>query len=74
MKRYDLPTPQTISEGLQSFGYIPDANTANVLYYAMVLEKPLLIEGPAGAGKTELAKRSEIPGQGSDPAAMLRGH
>jgi len=56
MKRYDLPTPQTISEGLQSFGYIPDANTANVLYYAMVLEKPLLIEGPAGAGKTELAK------------------
>ncbi|QBX55199.1 MoxR family ATPase [Nocardioides seonyuensis] len=37
-------------------GYLADPATALTAYLAGVLEKPLLIEGPAGVGKTELAK------------------
>ena len=36
--------------------YIADAAIATALYLAMALGKPLLIEGPAGVGKTEIAK------------------
>ena len=36
--------------------YIADASVATALYLSMVLGKPLLIEGPAGVGKTEIAK------------------
>ena len=36
--------------------YIADAAIATSLYLSMVLGKPLLIEGPAGVGKTEIAK------------------
>lgn len=45
-----------IIKGLREYCYIPDENTARVLNYSLILNKPLLIEGPAGAGKTELAK------------------
>ena len=34
----------------------PDAAVATSLYLAMALGKPLLVEGPAGVGKTEIAK------------------
>src|SRR5690606_18074934 len=37
-------------------GYLADAATATTTYLAGALEKPLLLEGPAGVGKTELAK------------------
>ena len=36
--------------------YIADAAVATALYLSMALAKPLLIEGPAGVGKTEIAK------------------
>jgi MoxR-like ATPase len=36
--------------------YVADAAIATALYLSMVLGKPLLIEGPAGVGKTEIAK------------------
>lgn len=36
--------------------YIADAAVATALYLSMTLGKPLLIEGPAGVGKTEIAK------------------
>ena len=36
--------------------YICDKNIATVVYVATKLEKPVLVEGPAGVGKTELAK------------------
>ncbi len=36
--------------------YIADADIATALYLSMALGKPLLIEGPAGVGKTEIAK------------------
>lgn len=41
---------------LDSVGYLVDDATAMTAYLAGALEKPLLIEGPAGVGKTELAK------------------
>jgi MoxR-like ATPase len=41
---------------LQDEGYICDKRIATVVYLAQELGKPVLIEGPAGVGKTELAK------------------
>jgi MoxR-like ATPase len=41
---------------LGTAGYLADAATATTTYLAGALEKPLLVEGPAGVGKTELAK------------------
>ena len=45
-----------VTEGLQSVGYLPGESTALVSYLATKLGKPVLVEGPAGVGKTELAK------------------
>ncbi len=41
---------------LQEKGYICDRRIATVVFLAQQLEKPVLVEGPAGVGKTELAK------------------
>jgi len=41
---------------LRGQAYITDAAVATSLYLAMALGKPLLVEGPAGVGKTEIAK------------------
>jgi MoxR-like ATPase len=41
---------------LRGVDYLADANIASVVYLADRLEKPVLVEGPAGVGKTELAK------------------
>jgi MoxR-like ATPase len=41
---------------LGELGYICDKRIATVVYLAQQLDKPVLIEGPAGVGKTELAK------------------
>ena len=45
-----------VAEGLRSVGYLPGESTALVSYLATALGKPVLVEGPAGVGKTELAK------------------
>src|SRR5215210_225956 len=45
-----------VAEGLRSVGYLPGESTALVSYLAAKLGKPILVEGPAGVGKTELAK------------------
>jgi len=47
---------QDVSTGLREAGYLPGASTALVSYLATKLGKPILVEGPAGVGKTELAK------------------
>src|SRR3989441_12480434 len=41
---------------LRDVDYLADASTAGVVFLADRLEKPVLVEGPAGVGKTELAK------------------
>jgi len=41
---------------LAATGYLADQRTATAAYLADALQKPLLVEGPAGVGKTELAK------------------
>jgi MoxR-like ATPase len=45
-----------LAAGLESVGYLPSEATALVAYLATKLGKPVLVEGPAGVGKTELAK------------------
>ncbi len=49
-------TPELVRDGLRRARYLTTARVETVLYLALVLEKPLLIEGPAGAGKTEIGK------------------
>jgi MoxR-like ATPase len=45
-----------VAEGLRATGYLPGESTALVSFLATQLGKPILVEGPAGVGKTELAK------------------
>jgi MoxR-like ATPase len=47
---------RNIQELLRRQAYVSDTAVATSLYLAMALGKPLLIEGPAGVGKTEIAK------------------
>ncbi|WP_248579910.1 MoxR family ATPase [Nocardioides sp. InS609-2] len=49
-------SPADASARLHEAGYLADADTSTTAYLAGALEKPLLVEGPAGVGKTELAK------------------
>jgi MoxR-like ATPase len=52
----DPASVDEVSEGLRAVGYLPGESTALVSYLAARLGKPVLVEGPAGVGKTELAK------------------
>ena len=45
-----------VVERLRTVDYLADPGIAGVVYLADRLEKPVLVEGPAGVGKTELAK------------------
>jgi MoxR-like ATPase len=51
---FDSPTQ--VGEALAGVRYLADPATATTVFVASALEKPLLIEGPAGVGKTQLAK------------------
>jgi MoxR-like ATPase len=52
-----------VVERLRTVDYLADPNIAGVVYLADRLEKPVLVEGPAGVGKTELAKAlAEVTG------------
>lgn len=46
---------QAVCEGLRSTGYIADSVATTTVYLAAKLHKPLLLEGPAGSGNTQLA-------------------
>ena len=53
------PAPASVAavaDGLREVGYLPGESTALVAFLAFKLGKPILVEGPAGVGKTELAK------------------
>jgi len=49
-------SPGDAAARLSAAGYLADQATATTAYLAGALEKPVLVEGPAGVGKTELAK------------------
>ncbi|MGF7186155.1 MoxR-like ATPase [Desulfitispora alkaliphila] len=49
-------SPEKISQGYRHQKHCIDEKTATVIYLAYKLKRPLLIEGPPGVGKTELAK------------------
>lgn len=51
-----IESAEALAAGLESVGYLPGDTTALVTFLAMRLGKPILVEGPAGVGKTELAK------------------
>jgi len=45
-----------VMDALREHGYIADLRLATMVFLVTRLDKPLLVEGPAGVGKTELAK------------------
>jgi len=50
------PEIRALAESLEGHGYIAEPAIATALYLARAMRKPLLIEGDAGVGKTEIAK------------------
>ena len=55
--------------------YLPDEGLATAIFLALRLHRPLLLEGEAGVGKTEVAKvLARWTGGGADPPPVLRGH
>lgn len=50
------PEVERVQQLLAAQGYVADRAIATAVYLAMKLGKPLLVEGPAGVGKTEIAK------------------
>lgn len=51
-----MTDPEVMKQRLRAQAYVASDEIATVLYLAEQLEKPVLAEGPAGVGKTELAK------------------
>jgi len=51
-----FPSAASVADALRSAGYLPDPAIASTVFLAERLGKPVLVEGPAGTGKTELAK------------------
>jgi MoxR-like ATPase len=51
----DAGSPEVVRDALAGGGYLADDALATVVFLALRLQRPLLLEGPAGAGKTELA-------------------
>jgi len=49
-------TAQELEQTLQRSGYLADARLALTVWLALTLDKPLMLEGPAGVGKTDLAR------------------
>ena len=50
------PEIEALQTQMRRVGYVADAAVATAVYLADAMEKPLLVEGAAGGGKTELAK------------------
>jgi MoxR-like ATPase len=51
----ELPTPEGLRERLFQAGYVADEDLASLVWMGLTLERPLLLEGSAGVGKTALA-------------------
>jgi MoxR-like ATPase len=50
------PDPGAVAEALEAHDYLPSEGLATAVYLALRLRRPLLLEGDAGVGKTEVAK------------------
>src|SRR5512134_3735581 len=53
---YRFESVQQVREALRKVDYLSDEGIAGIVYLADRLGKPILVEGPAGTGKTQLAK------------------
>jgi len=53
---FRFEAPATVRQQLREVNYLADEGIAGVVYLADRLSKPVLVEGPAGTGKTQLAK------------------
>ena len=53
---YRFESVTEVREGLRNVDYLSDEGIAGIVYLADRLGKPILVEGPAGTGKTQLAK------------------
>lgn len=51
-----LASVEAVDEALGRLGYLADRGLATSVFLALTLQRPLLLEGEAGVGKTELAK------------------
>ncbi|WP_348761454.1 MoxR family ATPase [uncultured Salinisphaera sp.] len=51
-----LASPEALTRALSATGYIADDELATTLYLAAALARPVLVEGPAGVGKTAIAQ------------------
>src|SRR4029077_7090163 len=56
VKRRDGLTREQISDRLAAAGYIADHDLATAIWLMELLRRPLLLEGEAGVGKTEVGK------------------
>ena len=50
------PTLEAVDQLLDSQGYVAEKSVSMSIFLSLLLRKPLLVEGPAGVGKTEIAK------------------
>ncbi len=56
----DFSPVDRVLGGLRGAGYLADRTTGTVVHLATALGKPVLVEGPAGTGKTQLAKSAAL--------------
>ncbi len=56
MRLHEIDNPESASAALAAEGYVSDRALALAVSLAVVLEQPLLLEGEAGVGKTEVAR------------------
>src|SRR5207253_10643791 len=56
MKGLPISTIEDVERALREHHYVADRSLATTLFLSLTLEKPLLLEGEAGVGKTEVAK------------------
>ena len=67
-----MRTRDEIAQALAASGYIADSELATAISLMQLLRRPLLLEGEAGVGKTEVAKAlASVHAHRIDPPAML---